>query len=129
MISKLLVASLAATALGTTVALPASAQEGITPVSVIGCSVSVQENGAVAEGLSPSFDFGNLAISFVNRSAVAATSVEFAVRSGNEEQTIVDQGTFAPGTQITSEFTPTIGEPTSCDVEAVTFSDGTTWHA
>jgi hypothetical protein len=130
MTTKLLAASLAAAALGTTAAaLPASAQDGVSPVSVVGCSVNVEQSGGNAEGLAPSFTLGNLAISFVNRSAQAATSVEFTVRSGNQEQTIVDQGTFAPGTQVTSEFLPTIATPTSCDVDAVTFADGSTWHA
>jgi len=130
MTTKLLAASLAAAALGTIAAtLPASAQDGVSPVSVVGCSVNVEQNGGTAEGLGPSFDLGNLAISFVNRGAQVATSVEFTVRSGNQEQTVVDQGTFAPGSQVTSEFTPSIGAPTSCDVDAVTFADGTTWHA
>ncbi|HTW84629.1 MAG TPA: hypothetical protein VMD91_11210 [Candidatus Sulfotelmatobacter sp.] len=130
MTSKLLLASFAAATLGVSAAaLPASAQQGVSPVSVVGCAVNVQENGAYNEGASPTFSSGDLSISFVNNGDRPATAVEFAVHAGGQTQTIVAQGSFAPGTEITNDFVPTVAAPTSCDVEAVTFSDGTTWHA
>jgi hypothetical protein len=130
MTTKLFLASLAATTLGVSAAvLPASAQQGVSPVSVVGCAVNVTQNGPYGEGAGPTFGTGDLSISFVNNSDRAATAVQFDVRSGGQEQTIVAQGSFAPGTQITNDFVPQFAEPTSCEVEAVTFADGSTWHA
>lgn len=73
---------------------------------------------------------GNVSISFVNVRNVAATRVEFALREGKSSQTIVDKGTFSPGTSITHEFSvaPDFYDPSALDVVRVTFADGTSWE-
>jgi hypothetical protein len=130
MTKQLLLSSLAAAVLGTTAAaLPAGAQDSSAPVSLVNWSVRTPIGGTYESSLDPSYGPDTLEISFVNRGQIAASAVEFAVRSGNQVQTIVDRGTFAPGVEIAQEFEPTIGIPTTLDVEAVTFVDGTTWHA
>ena len=58
MTTKLLLASLAATTLGVSAAvLPASAQEGVSPVAVVGCAVNVTQDGPYGEGAGESVVF------------------------------------------------------------------------
>ncbi|MGD0051264.1 MAG: hypothetical protein ABSD03_05505 [Vulcanimicrobiaceae bacterium] len=129
MTKQLLLSSLAAAVLGTAAALPASAQDSSAPVSLVSWGMRAPIGGTYEGSPDPSYGPDMLEISFVNRGQVAATAVEFVVRSGNREQTIVDRGTFAPGVDIAQEFEPAFVAPTSLEVEAVTFIDGTTWHA
>jgi hypothetical protein len=75
---------------------------------------------------------GDLQIAFVNRAGVAATNVRFLVRTGRTQQTIDATGSFASGTPIVQTFTPAAASydaaSASCEVESVTFADGTTWQ-
>jgi hypothetical protein len=130
MTSRLLVSSLAVAALGTAgAALPASAQVSLPPVALVAWGITEPIGGAETTSLDPAYGPRTLHVAFVNRGQLAATSVEFVARAGNQVQTIDDRGAFAPGVEIRQDFDPTIGAPTSLEVEAVTFSDGTTWHA
>jgi hypothetical protein len=72
----------------------------------------------------------DVTISFVNTGSVPAKSVEFAVTTGNRTETIVDNGTFAPGTSIVHTFKKgaRFVNASAVRVQAVTFADGTTWN-
>jgi hypothetical protein len=61
---------------------------------------------------------------------VPATTVTFTVRNGNDAKTIVDRGTFSPGTTIKHDFDvdPGFGSRPSVEVQSVVFADGTTWQ-
>jgi hypothetical protein len=74
---------------------------------------------------------GDVAIGFVNRASTAATSVRFAIGSGGAVRTVDERGSFASGTRIdrvASLATPSAAGGASCEVEAVSFADGTTWQ-
>jgi hypothetical protein len=131
--NTILSAAIAATVLATagTIA-PALAQPvPEAPVAVTSCAI-----GAAArpynEGPLQAVEGGDIAISFVNRAAVEATGVRFLVRTGRTVQTIDDQGSFASGTRIDRIFTPATASydagSASCEVESVSFADGTTWQ-
>jgi hypothetical protein len=129
--NTILSAAIAATVLATS-AIPALAQPAPeAPVAVTSCAI-----GAAArpynEGPLQAVEGGDIAISFVNRAAVEATAVRFTVRTGRTVQTIDDQGSFASGTRIDRTFTPATASydagSASCEVEAVSFADGTTWQ-
>jgi|HubBroStandDraft_1064217.scaffolds.fasta_scaffold00659_18 hypothetical protein len=129
MTKQLLLSSLAAAVLTTAAALPAAAQDSSAPVSLVNWGMRAPIGGTYEGSLDPSYGPDTLDISFVNRGQVAASAVAFVVRSGDHVETIVDRGTFAPGVEVAVEFEPAIVAPTSVEVEAVTFNDGTTWHA
>jgi hypothetical protein len=130
MTSKLLFAFLAAGALGTAgTALPANAQTTAPPVALVAWGVTEPIGGTETLSLDPGYGPGTLHIAFVNRAQLAVTAVEFVAREGNHVQTIDDRGEFAPGVEIKQNFDPSIVAPTSLEVESVTFSDGSTWHA
>lgn len=130
--NTLITTALAATVLAAAAGAPAFAQpEPQAPVAVTACAI-----GAAArpynEGPLQAVQGGDIAISFVNRADVAATGVRFVVRTGRTVQTIDDSGSFASGTQIDRIFTPAGASydsgSASCEVEAVSFADGTTWQ-
>lgn len=104
-----------------------------SPVSVVSCDYSViSSTTAVLPELTP-FHVGNLRITFVNQGPIAATNVRFAVRYADRTQIIDDAGTFSTGTPVTQDFTPAANAPydgsgASCDVQAVTFADGSVWQ-
>ncbi len=129
--NALLSTALAATALATS-AVPAFAQPvPEAPVAVTTCAVgaAVRPDN---EGPLEAAQGGGIAISFVNRAAVEATAVRIAVRTGRTVQTIDDRGSFASGTRIDRVFAPAAASydsgSASCEVEAVSFADGTTWQ-
>ena len=129
MIAKALIASLAV-AVGTAGAsLPAAAQVSLPPVALVAWHVDEPIGGAEATSANPADGSRTLQVAFVNRGQLAETDVEFVVRAGRAEETVDARGTFAPGLEITQNLQPNIIAPTSIEVEAVTFSDGTTWHA
>ena len=103
------------------------------PISVNACEQSSISINPLLEGPSSPLQLDNLRISFVNRSAVPATDVKFAVSTPNGTQTIDDAGTFGAGARITHNFSPAndglnFSDPAKCAVQSVTFSDGTTWQ-
>ncbi|MEO7039982.1 MAG: hypothetical protein ABI186_08150 [Candidatus Elarobacter sp.] len=103
------------------------------PVSVVSCEQSSTGIPAMLEGPSSPIQLDNLRISFINRAAVQATDVRFAVSTPNGTQTIDDAGNFGPGARITHNFSPAVGgenfaDTAKCAVRSVTFSDGTTWQ-
>lgn len=103
------------------------------PVSIVSCVQNSIDVPAQLEGPSAPIQLDNLRISFVNRSAVQATDVRFAVSTPNATQTIDDVGSFGPGARITHNFSPALGgqnfaDTAKCAVQSVTFSDGTTWQ-
>ena len=53
-----------------------------------------------------------------------------AVRIGKATETIVDKGTFSPGTTITHDFAQNglFSAASEIEVEQVTFADGTSWQ-
>jgi hypothetical protein len=130
-------ATLAAAALATDLAAPASAQ---TQTAYTNNPIILRHFNAYPVVLpieSPTFGAfdltptsSNVTISFVNRANVPAKSVEFAVRSGNKTALIVDKGTFAPGVRIDHTFSesPEFDDTSSVSVRAVVFADGSTWN-
>jgi hypothetical protein len=116
-------------------ASPAAPTVGLyqnAPVSVVSCEQSNYDLNLLLEGPSSPIHYGNLSISFVNRAALKATGVRFAVSTPSGTETIDDAGTFSTGTRISHEFAPVNGDSfagaTNCAVQSVTFSDGTTWQ-
>ena len=60
-------------------------------------------------------------VSFVNRGSAPLTSVTFRIHYNGETQTVVDRGSFAPGTNIEEhlgafEFEPYSAASASCEV-------------
>jgi hypothetical protein len=123
--------AIAATVLAVSTTVPALAQPvPEAPVAVTSCAI-----GAAArpynEGPLQATEGGDIAISFVNRAGVEATAVRFLVRTGRTVQVIDDRGSFASGTRIDRVFSPATASydagSASCEVESVSFADGTTW--
>lgn len=132
-----IVAALAAAALATDLAAPASAQTQTVyannPVTLRDFTASpvLSPVGSSTLGgfdLSPTST--NLTISFLNTANVAAKSIEFEVQSGSRTVLIVDKGTFAPGTRIVHRFNESseLDNISSVRVQAVTFADGSSWN-
>jgi len=112
---------------------PAVGYSTTLPVSVVSCEQNSFEIPAMLEGPNPAIRLDNLRISFVNRAALAATDVRFAVSTPTGTQTIDDAGSFGPGARISHDFSPAAGgqnfsDTAKCAVESVTFIDGTTWQ-
>jgi hypothetical protein len=75
---------------------------------------------------------GSLAISYANRNEKTATSVTFNVTDGRSTEQVVDNGTFTNGALIQHAFsTPGFANDSNvrCTVDAVAFSDGSSWKA
>jgi hypothetical protein len=131
--NTLLSTAVAATLLATaTTAAPALAQPAPeAPIAVTSCAIDAAVR-LYGEGPFQGAAGGDVAISFVNRAAVEATAVRFLVRTGRTVQTIDDRGSFASGTRIDRIFSPATasyeGGSASCEVESVSFADGTTWQ-
>lgn len=125
--------AIAATALAAATSAPAFAQPAPqAPISISSCALSAPVE-AFNEGPLQVIQGGSdIQIGFVNRAAVAATDVRFAVSTGRTVQMIDATGTFAGGTPIVQSFSPATAaygaENASCAVESVTFADGTTWQ-
>jgi hypothetical protein len=103
------------------------------PIGVVACEQSSISIPQLTEAPSSALQLDNLRISFVNHAVLKATDVRFAVATPNGTETIDDAGSFAAGARITHNFSPAVGganfsDPTSCAVQSVTFSDGTTWQ-
>ena len=120
-------------------ATPASAAAPVgvltnLPISVATCEqASIQILPVGTEGIGTALQYDNLRISFVNRAALSATKVRFAVRTGTGTEIIDDKGSFASGARITHNFSPSLNgenfsDPANCAVQSVTFSDGSTWQ-
>jgi hypothetical protein len=123
--------AVAATVLATS-AVPAFAQPAPeAPVAVTTCALGAAVR-PFNEGPLQAAQGGHIAISFVNRAAVQATAVRIAVRTGRTVETIDDRGSFASGTRIDRVVAPAGASydagSVSCEVEAVSFADGTTWQ-
>lgn len=70
-----------------------------------------------------------LQISFVNQAGVPATDVRFTLRAGGQTEQLDQRGTFSTGTTIVKNFDPSInGDGAQCTIDAVSFSDGSTWQ-
>jgi hypothetical protein len=127
--NMLLSTAVAATLLGAS-AVPAPAQPAPqAPISISSCTLSAPPR-LFEEGVQA--DAGGLQITFVNRADATATGIRFLVRIGRTEQTIDDTGRFASGIAIAQAFAPAAASygiaDAACEVESVTFADGTTWQ-
>lgn len=112
---------------------PAVGYSTTLPVSVVSCEQSSFDVPAMLEGPNPAIRLDNLRISFVNRAALAATKVRFAVSTAAGTQTIDDAGSFGPGARISHDFSTDAGgqnfsDTAKCAVQSVTFIDGSTWQ-
>jgi hypothetical protein len=74
-------------------------------------------------------------IDYINHGAVAADRIAVQVTYGSDTKTIVDIGKFTPNVPIERSLGDFSGErwvgstPTTCEVRAVRFVDGSVWHA
>ncbi len=130
--NTLLNTAIAATVLAAAATVPAQAQPmPQAPVSISSCAIAMPAR-LYTEGPLQAAEGGSIQIAFVNRAAVAATAVRFQVRTGRTLQTIDDTGSFASGTTIERSFAPAAATYDSadaaCEVESVSFADGTTWQ-
>jgi hypothetical protein len=136
-VQKPFIVTVAAAAIAASASAPGGAQQRLayenTPVRIQHVSAA---HGYVSPavtsfggswGIATSTDFN---ISFVNAGNVPATTIAFTVRNGNDTETIVDTGTFSPGTSITHDFEvgPAFGAASSVEVQSVFFADGTSWQ-
>jgi hypothetical protein len=98
-----------------------------SPVAVTSCSVS--------DSYAPGLPFNEgaqqliasvIALNFVNRSSVAATTVKFLLNDGKYTQSVLDKGTFAPSVQLVHTFAADGGTRArqTCNVAEVDFADG-----
>jgi hypothetical protein len=135
--NTIFLASLASAALAAPVAVPADAHAtnvGYTsaPVAVTACAVESQALPiAFGRGASTvvSVPSGNVRLSFVNSSSTKATSIEFALRSGDSVDNVIDNGSFATGATISHEFSRNLANAdVTCNVEKVNYADGTSWQ-
>jgi hypothetical protein len=107
---------------------------GATPISVTSCDVSSFRgyDGQLVPATAP-FATSVVRVTFVNNAPLAVKSVRFAVGYDGRSEVFTDTGTFSRGTPITHDFSPSAnlryGGPAECAVQAVTFSDGSTWQA
>jgi len=105
------------------------------PVTVISCDYTSQllTSGQTGIWWDPPFEVSNLRITFVNRSALEATDVRFAITYDGVRQIVDDRGHFAPATPIVRDVQPLEtgtfrNDAAQCAVESVTFSGGSTWR-
>jgi hypothetical protein len=113
----------------------ASAQSVVystTPIAITSCSVNESYEPGMNLDSAPQFIAIGIALKFVNKSGIPATTVTFLVNDGQYTQSIVDKGTFSPGVQIKHDFavdsdTSTLSDVT-CKVAEVDFADGSAWH-
>lgn len=100
-----------------------------SPVAVHACAVGSKSTILSYVGALQTTD--GLQLSFANRNAVTATSVTFRVRYNSEEQTIVERGSFAPGSLVSRDLPEFanrayVGDDAVCAVTAVQLADGST---
>jgi hypothetical protein len=74
-----------------------------------------------------------ISIRFANRRDVAATRLTFGLRYAGSAESIVENGTFAPGTMVDRNLPAFVGHPyagasADCCVQSAEFADGTTWE-
>jgi hypothetical protein len=118
-------------ALGLAAGSPLAAS--VPPVSVVSCDYDTIVSDAATYPASAPIEVGNLRITFVNQAPQTATKVRFVVHYAGRAQIIDDSGTFSSGIPISQNFAPAVVSPyygggAQCSVEAVTFSDGSTWQ-
>ncbi|HTV93519.1 MAG TPA: hypothetical protein VMG98_12465 [Verrucomicrobiae bacterium] len=110
------------------------AYTGTAPVTVASCALEPAPP-ALSLPYSPPSAAGeaSTAISFENEAPATVASVTFDVSDGRTTSRIVDRGAFSSGVAIdhsffTPQFQDDLGNVT-CSVQAVAFTDGSTWQA
>jgi len=118
-----------------TLASAQSVAYGTSPVAITSCGFNESYESGMIGGelaMAPQFVASSIALNFVNKSGVPATSVTFLVNDGKNTQGIVDKGTFRSGVQIKHSFAAgsAIGtfSNATCNVAEVDFADGSAWH-
>lgn len=105
-----------------------------SPVSIASCNLDESYATAYwfAEG-PQQFASTSIALSFVNKTNISATTVTFVLNDGRQTHHLRDEGTFAPDVRIDRRFTIDTGtsvrQPATCSVAEVTFADGNVWRA
>jgi len=127
----LFLANLAGIAGALTLAAGTPAIPAAPPVSIVSCDYSSQQSGLLVPD-APPIDYNDLRITFVDNAPPAATDVHFAVGYGGNSQVVDHAGTFSRGTPVTVDVVPSVNPgydgSAACSVQAVTFSDGSTWQ-
>ncbi len=115
--------------------LAASAQQtaySSSPVAVGACNLTSESTPFSAGWYSTQFSQEDLGYSFVNNGRVPATKVTLLVKGASSTREIEDRGTFTPGVTIDRNIVDGAGNQegnAACEVSAVEFADGTSWHA
>ncbi len=98
------------------------------PVNIATCAVDPVVAVSSGDTVTQEIIATQIHISFVNHGSKPISSVAFAVDEDGTTSTIVDRGTFSPGTTISHYWR---GERTladvSCSVNSILFADGTSW--
>jgi len=119
-------------------ALPVVAAQNVaystSPVAVTSCSVNETYLGGIPSGGAPQqYVTSGFSLSYVNKSNVEAKTVKILVNDGDRTQSLVANGTFAPGVEIERDFSAngetSVRQNLSCNVAEVDFADGSAWHA
>jgi hypothetical protein len=104
-----------------------------SPVTVTGCDQYNMIIPLMDRGPNTQVRYGNLEISFVNRSPITARHVRFAVGGGADAQIVDAFGRFSTRIPIIRDFEPAnddnVSGPGNCAIELVEFSDGSSWRA
>jgi hypothetical protein len=98
------------------------------PVRISRCEIShsTQELNVAADIGVTTVSVNELRVRFTDVSDQPVTRIVFALDDG---ETILDVGTFAPATSVDHTFALDPNGAESCNVESVTFRDGTQWSA
>ena len=96
------------------------------PGALAKCEVSTPVTLWGGDGDTPMAGGYALRVRFSDTAAESLSRVTFTLDDGTM---ITDAGTFSPGVTIDHNWRLASTGATSCAVTAVTFADGTTWHA
>jgi len=96
------------------------------PLDLLACNVTAPTSFAADSEIPGQIEIpGSVTISFVNRSAQPAKSVQFALSEGGRTTMITDRGTFSQNTTITHTFETNLDNgAATCGVTAVNYSNG-----
>lgn len=149
-VARLIFGSVLASAIGlATICLPraASAQSPSPATSAAAATGPIHIDSCNVQKINSQMGFGNLFlngkgynffnITFTNTAQVAVKRIVFQVEFDKSRYVLGDDGTFAPGAQITHHlrdhgkdvhaFARAGTGPTVCTVLSATLADGTTW--
>jgi hypothetical protein len=115
--------------LATTIAASLQVAPG-QPIDIASCNVQAPQAIAFDSLIPGQVTIpGSVTISFVNRQAQPANTVDFAITEGGRTYDLVSRGTFSQGTTIVKTFDADVdgNGGASCGVNAVNYGSGLAW--